>query len=110
MTTGTGPVVIAPKPLLAGTVAVIGSEPTGRFGTVNVATQEPFSSASGAVLMSTPLLRNETGPAGQVPLIGVIVSVSVTGVPNVVGLGPAVRLATVAEGPTCWLPVLVTVA
>jgi hypothetical protein len=89
-------VVIAANGPLAGTVTFKGSVPTGRFAVVSVAMQEPPTREIVPVPSCVVPLKNVAGPAGQTPLIGAIVSVKVTGVPYVEGLGFAVSVAVAA--------------
>jgi hypothetical protein len=71
----------------AGAVAVMGSVPTGSDVVVIVATQEVGLAAGVPVKVPVPsvvpLLAKVTVAVGQTPLIGEIVSVSVTGEPKV---------------------------
>jgi hypothetical protein len=89
-------VVIAANGPLAGTVTFSGSEPTGRFAVVSVAMQEPPTREIVPVPSCVVPLKNVAGPAGQTPLIGAIVSVKVTGVPYVEGLGFATSVVVAA--------------
>jgi hypothetical protein len=91
-TTSDPVVVIAANGPLEGTVAVSGSLPTGRFGVVSVATQEPPTRFTGPVPSVVVPVENVAGPAGQALLIGANDSVNVTGVPYVLGLGFAVSV------------------
>ena len=76
---------MAPKLPVAGAVAVMVSVPTGRVVVVVVAPQEvglaAGTAAKVAVPSDDPPLVNVTVAGGQVPLIGVTVSVSVTVMP-----------------------------
>ena len=78
---------IGPKLPAAGAVAVMVSVPTGSAVVVSVATQEVGLPAGTPVKVLAPRvvppLANVTVAVGQTPLIGVIVSVSVTGAPKV---------------------------
>jgi hypothetical protein len=91
-TTSDPVVVMAANGPLAGTVAVSGSLPTGRFEVVSVATQEPPTRLTGPVPSVVVPVENVAGPAGQALLIGANDSVNVTGVPYVLGLGFAVSV------------------
>jgi hypothetical protein len=85
--------VVAANGPLAGTVALRLSVPTGRFEVVSVATQFVPTSVIAPVPSVVVPFRNVAGPAGHTPPIAAIVSVSVTGVPYVDGLGFAVSPA-----------------
>ena len=97
--------VIAPKLPAAGAVAVMVSAPTGRAVVVVVAMQEVGLPAGTPVKVLvprvTPPLAKVTVEVGQTPLIGAMVSVRVTGAPNVSPvLGVAMRVPVAEAGPT----------